>query len=529
VTPLTLRLRLAYAGPMADDKPESLRRELELYRQLLDLGRQEEIAPFLEEAVSLIVKVAGARRGYLELRAERPGADDALFWIARGCSDEQVAEIRDAFSAGVIAEAIATGSTICVASALLDPRFRERRSVRKHRIEAVLCTPIGASPPLGVLYLQDRLEPGPFAQEHRLLAETFARTVAVFADRLLMRRRDEEDPTLRYRRTLRVAEGIVGRSAVLAKLFKQVAMAAPLDIGVLLTGPAGTGKTRVARLLHDNGPRAGGPFVALNCAALPETLFESELFGYEKGAFTGATRKSDGKVAAAEHGTLFLDEIGEIPLTSQAKLLTLLESKEYYPLGATRPVRADVRIVAATNADLKAAVKRRAFREDLYFRLDVMPLRVPALAERREDIADLVRHFCELAVEEHKLPRVVPSPGAFRAAEAAEWPGNVRELGHAVQRAVLTAASEGVLEVERQHLFPEDAPAGGTGEPRGKPPPTFQDATRAFQAEFVQRALDETGWNVMETAARLNLTRSHVYNLIKGFGLERGSGGGSAT
>jgi Nif-specific regulatory protein len=393
--------------------------------------------------------------------------------------------------------------------------------VQKHGIEAVLCTPVGASPALGVLYLQDRIQPGPFTPEDRELCESFARTVAVFADRLLIRRRarEEDDPTLPHRRTLQAAD-IVGRSPALARLLKHVAVAAPLDVGVLLTGPSGTGKTRIARLLHDNSPRARGPFVELNCAALSETLAESELFGAVAGAHSTASRKMEGKVAAAEQGTLFLDEIGEIALPVQTKLLQLLESKQYYPLGSNRPVFADVRIIAATNADLAAAVKDKTFRQDLYYRLDVMPIAVPTLAERRADVPLLVSFFCQRTVEAFKLPSIEPSEGALRAAEAAEWPGNIRQLLNAVQRATITAASEGLLRLERRHLFSDHDP-----DPDHEPQPparlTFQDATRAFQSQLLLKTLEETQWNVTETAAVLDVARSHVYNLIKAFGLSR--------
>jgi len=519
--------------------PERVRRERDLYRQLLELRRKDEIEPFLDEALALIVEVTGAGRGYLELqddqprpRAPGPARESPHFWIARGCSDEDVAAIRRSFSRGVIARAIADGRTIVAASAHTDPRFRDLGSVQKHQIEAVLCAPIGTTPPLGVLYLQDRASPGVFTEEDRLLAEEFAGTVAVFADRLLIRRRrrDEDDPTLPYRRAPGM-EDIVGRSQALARLLREVWVATPHDVGVLFTGPSGAGKTRIARLIHENSPRAGAPFVELNCATFTETLFESELFGHVRGAFTGADRDKIGLVRAAEGGTLFLDEIAEAPLASQAKLLTFLESKEYRPLGVEKARKADVRIIAATNADLKAAVEQRTFRQDLYYRLEVMPVAVPSLAERRDDIAALVRHFCESTVEKFKLPAIQPSEGALRAAEAAEWPGNIRQLANAVQRAVVTAASEGVLYAERRHLFPEAgapvrARGSGAAKPGGGAAPavTFQDATRAFQAELLKRTLEESEWNVTQAAARLDVTRAHLYNLIRAFGLARPRG-----
>jgi len=313
-------------------------------------------------------------------------------------------------------------------------------------------------------------------------------------------------------------DGFVGRSPALAKVLRQVALVAPLEIGVLLTGHTGTGKTQIAKLIHDNGPRSTGPFVEVNCAAVPGSLFENELFGAVPGAHSAVPRhKVEGKVAAAQGGTLFLDEVGELELAAQAKLLQLLQSKEYYPLGASRPQTADVRVIAATNADLAAAVAQRAFREDLLYRLQVLPIRVPSLAERREDIAELCAYFCRCACDTHQLPQLSMSPAALRGAEAAEWPGNVRQLAHAVEGAAILAASEGATQIGREHLFPES--------PDSRRLPnaalTFQEATRRFQAQLLARVLVDTGWNVTEAAGKLDLTRSHVYNLIKSFGLQR--------
>lgn len=501
--------------------------ERDFYRKLLELGEQDEIEPFLEEALALIADIAGARRGYLELEGEPDQDGEPRFWMAHGCYDAEVALIRATFSRGVIAEALATGRTIITASALEDPRFLGRGSVQRNRIEAVVCAPIGAAPPLGVVYLQDRAEGGAFSEEDRLRVETFARRIAPFAERLLLRRRslDADDPTRPFRSALR-AESVVGRSAALARVLQQATVAAPLDVTVLLTGPSGTGKTQLARVLHDSGPRARGPFVELNCAALPEPLLESELFGAVPGAHSTATRRIEGKVGAARGGTLFLDEIGELRPSAQAKLLQLLQSKEYYPLGSAQPVRAEVRVIAATNLDLKAAVARREFREDLFYRLQVLPIRVPALAERREDVAPLAERFCAAACEAHGLPRIRLSVGALCAVEAAEWCGNVRELAHAVEAAAIRAAAEGVLQIERRHVFPDaaevTAPLVGAAGYQGL---TFQEATRRFQAELLRVALEETGWNVTDAAARLDLARSHAYKLIRAFGLGRQRGG----
>lgn len=493
-----------------------MKAERDLYRKLLDLGTKDDLEGFLHEALTLILQTSTATRGYLELRDEACPDDRGLWWIATGLSDADVAGTRAAISRGVVAEALATGRTIVSASALDDPRFDSLESVKANRIEAVLCAPIGTDPPFGVLYLQDRREPGPFSEEDRARAELFAHHLAPLADRLLLRRRerDAHDPTRPYRVSLQLG-AFAGRSDAIARLLRDIAAAAPRKIAILLTGASGTGKTYLARIIHTNSPRSAQPFVELSCATLPETLVESELFGAMPGAHSTATHRILGKVAAAEGGTLFLDEIDALPLSAQSKLLQLLQSLEYFPLGATKPQHADVRIIAATNVDLKAAVERRTFREDLFYRLEIVPIRVPSLAARPEDIPDLVSLFVTRACEEHSLLPLSVSRAALRAAETADWPGNVRQLENSIEAAVIRAAAEGATQIEIRHIFPDDASA----EPEATT--SFQAATRRFQGQLVFRTLEETGWNVVEAARRLEVTRSHVYNLIRAHGLER--------
>jgi Nif-specific regulatory protein len=499
---------------------DRLRRERDLYLRLLDLGGQQELEPFLAEALALVADSTGARRGYLELQGGE-GAGDR-YAMARGCSSEELETIRFVISRGIVAEALATGRTVATSSAALDPRFRERESVRAAAIDAVLCAPVGSDPPLGVVYLSGRSAGGPWSEEDHALVERFARHLAPLAHRLLAERarRDAADHTRDLRGRLRL-DGVIGRSAAFASAVRQAALVAPLDVHVLLTGESGTGKSQLARVIHDNGPRARGPFVAVNCAALPEGLVESELYGAREGAHSTARRELVGKVAAAEGGTLFLDEISELPPAAQAKLLHLLQAREYYPLGAARPERADVRLIAASNVDLDAAVAEKRFREDLYFRLTVLPIRLPSLAERREDVPELAAFFCGQACERHRLPMLRLSPAALRAAESAPWPGNIRQLAHVVEAGAIRAAGEGVAEIEPRHLFPSAHPGADADAAPAAQAASFQDATRRFQRELLLRTLEATSWNVTETARQLDLARSHVYNLIRAFGLER--------
>jgi Nif-specific regulatory protein len=501
-----------------DVETAALLAERNLYRKLLDLGASDDFEELLKEALALVLQSNGARRGYIELRdAAAPPREP--WWIAEGFTESDLGDVRAAISRGVVAEALATGRTILSASALDDPRFRSRESVKSNSIEAVLCAPIGKGAPFGVLYLQDRTDAGPFSEEDRARAEVFARHLAPLAERLVLRHRAQEqnDATRVYRASLTLT-GLAGHSEAIARVLRDVALVAPRKVTVLLTGASGTGKTQLARIIHANGPRADKPFVELNCATLPEALIESELFGAEPGAHSTATRRMAGKVAAAERGTLFLDEIAELPVHAQSKLLQLLSSHEYFPLGGSKAVKADVRIIAASNIDLKEAVERRTFREDLYYRLQIVPIVMPLLSARREDIPDLMAFFARRTCDEHDLSLLHFSPGAVHAAESATWPGNIRQLENAVEAAVIRAAGEGASEIDIAHLFPESGlESGERTEERAL---TFQAATRAFQANLLLRTLEETGWSIAETARKLDLARSHVYNLIRANGLE---------
>jgi Nif-specific regulatory protein len=482
--------------------------ERDLFLRLLELGHQANIELVLRDALALAVEVTGADRGHIHVFGE---ARDTPEWsLVLGCSANEMEQVRALTSRGIEAEAIATGKVVQTPSALLDSRFANRASVREQKIEAVICAPIGGSQAVGVLYLHGKARP--FAPEDEGLVELFCRHLGPAVRWLAQQQRGDSDPTEKWRQRLRV-DGIVGRSASVARLLEFVSIAASADIPVLLTGESGCGKTLVARAIHNNGRRVNEPFVEVNCAAVPDSLFEAELFGAKRGAYTDAKEDRIGKVEAADKGTLFLDEIGELSQTAQAKLLQFLQSSTYSRLGDTEPRRANARIIAATNANLEEDVENGRFRRDLYYRLNVFPFRVPALSERTEDIPVLIEHFVRDAARRHDLDPLPVSPAGQLAVTTTRWPGNLRELGNAIEAALVRARAMEAEQIDRRHLFP------GEDHEEDAKEPTYQESMRRYQRSIVQSALEAVSWNIPEAAKRLDITRAYLYNLIKAHGL----------
>jgi DNA-binding NtrC family response regulator len=324
----------------------------------------------------------------------------------------------------------------------------------------------------------------------------------------------------------RGAPQLVGEDASLRKVFTSMQRAAGTDTTVLLEGESGTGKELFARSLHALSPRADAPFVAINCAAIPETLLETELFGHEKGAFTGAVARKPGKFEMAHRGTLFLDEIGDLPLPLQAKILRALEEKRFERVGGTASVQVDVRLVAATNRGLKAAVAARRFREDLYFRLSVFPITVPPLRERRGDIPLLARFFVERVCRDLKKRSMTLTPEALDALQSYRWPGNVRELQNCIERAAILADGDAILPRHLNLSFAEPAP---------EPPPSpwaaldlsgsLMEVTRRAVTQIerlkLEEALEEASGNKGRAAELLQIPYKMLLSKLKEHGLDR--------
>jgi DNA-binding NtrC family response regulator len=326
----------------------------------------------------------------------------------------------------------------------------------------------------------------------------------------------------------RGAPTIVGEDSKLKQVTVSLHRAAATDTTVLIEGESGTGKELFARALHALSPRADGPFVAINCAAIPETLLETELFGHEKGAFTGAATRKPGKFELAHRGTLFLDEIGDLPLTLQAKILRALEEKRFERVGGTAPLQVDVRVVAATNRNLKAAVAARLYREDLYFRLSVFPITVPPLRERRDDIALLATFFVSRYCRDLNKKSLAFAPSAFEAMQTYPWPGNVRELQNCIERAVILTEGD-TIHAHHLHLSfrsavtappqPEDSPWS-----RIDLSGTMAEATRRVVAELERRKLEQTlkdvGGNKNRVAEILQMPFRVMTSKLRDYGLD---------
>ncbi|HVN86915.1 MAG TPA: sigma-54 dependent transcriptional regulator [Candidatus Binatia bacterium] len=315
---------------------------------------------------------------------------------------------------------------------------------------------------------------------------------------------------------------IIGRSPAMLRVFEAVQKVADTDITVLIRGESGTGKELVANALHYHSPRRTKPLVKVNCAAFSRELVESELFGHEKGAFTGAMAQREGKFEAADGGTLFLDEVGDMPLETQAKLLRAIQEKEFERVGGNTPIKVDVRLIAATNHDLEGLVRAGKFREDLYYRLKVVELVIPPLADRREDVPLLIQRFLTDAAERFNRPVKPLSSEALRACITHPWKGNVRELKSVVEQALLLAAG---AEISAADLFGSTAPAGAGHANGAEPdlPATFKDAKQRvvedFERDFLTRALARHGGNISKAAEEIGMYRQNLQQKMRELGI----------
>jgi transcriptional regulator with GAF, ATPase, and Fis domain len=466
----------------------------------------------IEVALKALLEITGAHRGFLALRQ----SDGRLIFPVRisfGALSGSEPEV--ALSKTILEAAIEGQASIVTIDARSDTRFSRQPSVQTHDLRAVLAVPlIARGQPFGVLVLDNPLRAGAFNEEAQRSAEEFAKVIGPILERDLELSRVQEH---RVARSARLREGfdlsrIVGQSDPILDVLEIVSRVAGTDAAVLVTGETGTGKELVAESIHYNSARRERAFVPVNCGALPADLVESELFGHERGAFTGAAGTRVGRFEEADGGTLFLDEIGELSLQSQAKLLRVLQDGRFYRLGASQPRRANVRLIAATNRDLQADVAAGRFRSDLLFRLDVIRIAVPPLRTRGDDVILLAQHFVDHYARAHRSVARRFQPSALVALTAHHWPGNVRELANAVERMVVLARDEEIAasalpaEVRGRASAPEQSE-------------TLKTALRDYKRRLVQRALESADGDRAVAAQSLGVHPKYLYQLLRELGL----------
>lgn len=392
--------------------------------------------------------------------------------------------------------------------------YRQVESLIERRVHSVLAVPLSLQEKvLGVLYL-DASSPGArFDADLLQLVTTLGNITALALEnaRHLDRLGGENR---RLHEELNIHHSMVGESKAMHDVYAFVSRVAGRDSTVLISGESGTGKELVARAVHINSPRADKPFVAINCAAITETLLESELFGHERGAFTGAVSQKKGKLEIAEGGTVFLDEIGELAVPMQAKLLRVLQEREFERVGGTRPIKLDVRLIAATNRDLKEASRTGGFRPDLYYRLNVVSLHMPALRERREDIPLLAAFFAAHYGEKVKRRVAGIAPEARACMMRYDWPGNVRELENAIERAVVLGSTELILAEDLPDSILEETASSG------EPVSALHEGIREAKKMLIERAIDQANGNYTEAARILGVHPNHLFRLIRTLNLK---------
>jgi len=333
--------------------------------------------------------------------------------------------------------------------------------------------------------------------------------VLLVAGRALERKTLERE-NRELKETLQKKWTLVGESSVMREIRSQIEMAARSNSRVLITGESGTGKEIVAHLLHALSARADRPFVELNCAAIPHELIESELFGHEKGSFTGAFDQKKGKFEIADRGTLFLDEIADMSFNTQAKLLRVLEGQTFQRVGGSKDISVDVRVLAATNRDMELMIKDEKFRGDLFFRLNVIPIKLPPLRERREDISLLVEHFLGLLAEEYGQPKKSLSESALQKLASHDWPGNIRELKNLVERLVIMTSSDTIENVGLEESRAQSDYFVVDG---------LKQARDIFERDFIEAKLKQNDWNISKTAEAIGVERSNLHRKIKALGI----------
>lgn len=481
---------------------------------LLKISRVVHAIRDLEELqaqlLDLIFEVVPAGRGAI-LLSEGNGQDfNCLYARTRQAGQPQLVKVSRTIARQVMTENVAVLGVDVPGSGAL----RDVESLVVSEVRSLLCVPLSVfQRMIGCIYLDSTSATNRFHDDHLQLVAAIAGISAVALDNA-RRLQWLEQENQRLSTEIRQEQILIGDGAKMKEVFQFLARVAPTESTVLIAGESGTGKELAARALHRNSPRTNKPFVAINCGAIPETLLESDLFGHERGAFTGAAALKKGRLEVADGGVVFLDEIGELAPALQVKLLRVLQEREIERLGGTHPIKIDIRLIAATNRDLSEAVKKGEFRQDLYYRLAVLPLVMPPLREKREDIPLLVRHF----VQKHAMRCRVKAKPISREAMAAlvhyDWPGNVRELENALERALVMGSSDMVLLEDLPESLLEQSTPDEVNE--GK----YHASVKELKRQLILDAIEQTQGNYVEAAGVLGVHPNYLHRLIRNLALK---------
>jgi len=480
---------------------------------LLKISRVVHAIRDLEELqaqlLDLIFEVVPAGRGAI-LLGEANSEFNSLYARTRQPGQHQLVRVSRTIARHVMKENVAILGVDVAANEAL----RDVQSLAVSEVRSLVCVPLSVfDRVIGCIYLDSTTTANRFHEDHLQLMAAVAGVSAVALDNA-RRAQWLEQENQRLTTEIRQEQNLVGEGARMKEIFQFLARVGPTDSTVLIEGESGTGKELAARALHRHSHRSSKAFVAINCAAIPETLLETELFGYERGAFTGAVAQKKGKLEVADGGVVFLDEIGELAPTLQVKLLRVLQEREFERVGGTHPIKIDVRLIAATNRDLQEAVRKGEFRQDLYYRLAVVKLTMAPLRERREDIPMLTRHFVQKNAKRCKVKPKAVSREAMVALVNYEWPGNVRELENAVERALVMGSSEMILlEDLPESLLEQEAPEE-IHEGR------YHASVKELKKQLIVNAVEQTRGNYVDAAAILGVHSNYLHRLIKNLGLK---------
>jgi Nif-specific regulatory protein len=463
-----------------------------------------------KQVLESIFEVVPADQGAILLCEHGAGEWTSVFgWDRRSASNQPVQVSRT-----IVSRVLADGVAVLSNDLPAEAPFSATTSIVERSIHSVLAVPLEVFDRiLGVIYL-DAANPDAHFDENHLQLLTAIGSIAAAALDNARRMESLEQENRRLQDEIAVEHNMVGDSPRMRDVYQFISRVAPRDITVLIYGESGTGKELVARAIHRSSARSSKPCVAINCATLAENLLESELFGHEKGSFTGAIAQKKGKLEIADGGTVFLDEIGELAASLQAKLLRVLQEREFERLGGTRTIKLDVRVIAATNRDLEEEVRRGRFREDLFYRLNVVSMRMPSLRERREDIPLLASYFAAKFSQRSNRQVLGVSPQARTCLSSYDWPGNVRELENAIERAVVLGSSDMIL--------PEDLPEAllEKAESAGATMTAFHDALREAKKRLILNAFEQAQGSYTDAAKLLGLHPNYLHRLIRNLNMK---------